>query len=112
MTLGYLIESGARQTFRYEHQMLESAAHCTQYFVITDDSKLTLIAKVQIVAMASKPPFEIRLEGRAGSYSQIAVFVSTADIFVMCDMTSIVAKLTTCARHLSGVNQRVFHRIR
>ena len=66
---------------------------------------LTLIASVRIVAITSKPPLETQFEGRAGSYSQIAVFVSTAAILVMWDITSIVARFITCARHLSGVNQ-------
>ena len=55
--------------------------------------------------MSSDPP-KTRLSGRSGSYSQMAVVVSTAAIFVICPITSIVPKLTTCPRHLGMGEQQ------
>jgi hypothetical protein len=43
----------------------------------------TLIARVRIAAITSSDPFRTRLSGSDGSYSQIAVAVSTAAILVM-----------------------------
>ena len=57
-----------------------------------------------MVAITSNPPFEIRLEGSAGSYSQIAALFSTTAVLVMCDITSMVARLMTCAIHLSYIS--------
>ena len=55
----------------------------------------TLIAIVRIAAITSKEPFSTRLSGREGSYSQMAVDVSTAAIFVIWVITSTSARLTT-----------------
>ena len=60
----------------------------------------TFIAKVLIAAITSKDPPSTRLFSSVGSYSQIAVAVSTAAILVIWDMTSTLPKLTTCPRHL------------
>jgi hypothetical protein len=57
-----------------------------------------------MVAITSNPPFEIRLERSAGSYSQIAALFSTTAVFVICDITSMVARLITCAIHLSNIS--------
>src|ERR1700679_1105947 len=59
----------------------------------------TLIARVQIAAITSREPPNMRLSFRVGSYSQIAVAFSTAAIFVMFDMTATLPRLTTWARH-------------
>src|SRR5271168_5614119 len=59
----------------------------------------TLIASVRIAAMTSSDPPNTRLPSSDGSYSQIAVALTTA-IFVMCFITSTFARLTTCPRHL------------
>src|SRR5271156_4115120 len=61
----------------------------------------TFIAKVRIAAITSKDPPSTRLFSSVGSYSQIAVAVSTAAILVIWDMTSTLTKLTTCPRHLN-----------
>jgi hypothetical protein len=55
----------------------------------------TLIASVRIAAMTSNEPPNTRLPAREGSYSQMAVEVSTAAIFVMWPITSTFARLTT-----------------
>jgi hypothetical protein len=43
--------------------------------------------------------------GWEGSYSQIAAKFSTAAILVTCDITSTLAKFTTCSRHLIESSQ-------
>ena len=60
----------------------------------------TLIASVQIAATTSSELLSIWLSGREGSYSQMAVVVSTAAIFVMRSITATFARLTTWLRHL------------
>ena len=55
---------------------------------------------MQIAAITSKELFNTRLSGRDGSYSQIAVVVSTAAIFVIWAITSTSAKLTTWPKQL------------
>jgi hypothetical protein len=60
----------------------------------------TLIASVRIAAITSKEPFSTRLSGSDGSYSQMAVVISTAAIFVMWSITSMFARLTTWPRQL------------
>ena len=68
--------------------------------------RLTLIARVQIAAITSREPPNTRLSGRVGSYSQIAVVVSIAAIFVMLLITSTLARLTTCAKQLQEGSKR------
>ena|SRR5882724_5006888 len=46
-------------------------------------------------AITSREPFNTQLSGRDGSYSQIAVAISMAAIFVICVITSTSARLTT-----------------
>lgn len=65
----------------------------------------TFTARVRIAAITSRDPPRIRLSGKSGSYSQIADVVSTAAIFVMCPITSIFPRLTTCPRHLEIFEQ-------
>jgi len=60
----------------------------------------TLIASVRIAATTSSEPLSIWLLGREGSYSQMAVVVSTAAIFVMRSITATFARLMTWPRHL------------
>ena len=48
---------------------------------------LTLIARVRMVAITSSEPPNIQLSFRVGSYSQMAVDVSTAAIFVIRSIT-------------------------
>jgi hypothetical protein len=52
----------------------------------------------------------MRLLGSNGSYSQMAVVVSTTANLVMWDITSTVARLMTWARHLIVI--RVWWKIR
>ena len=54
-----------------------------------------VIAIVRMAAITSNEPFSTRLSGRDGSYSQMAVEVSTAASFVMWFITSTSARLTT-----------------
>jgi hypothetical protein len=60
----------------------------------------TLIANVRIAEIMSNALPSTRLPCRDGSYSQIAVAVSTAASFVMWDIKATIAKFTMWARHL------------
>ena len=60
----------------------------------------TLMARVQMVAMTSKDPPRTWFTGNLGSYSHMAVVVSTAAILVMWDIMSMLVRFTTCPRHL------------
>ena len=60
----------------------------------------TLMAIVRIAAITSNEPFSTRLSGRDGSYSQMAVDVSTAAIFVIWVITSTSARLRTWPKQL------------
>lgn len=53
-----------------------------------------------MAAITSRELFNIQLLGREGSYSQIAVVVSTAAIFVILAIMSTFPRLTTWAKHL------------
>ena len=55
----------------------------------------TLIVIVQIAVITSNELFNTRLSGRDGSYSQMAIDVSMAAIFVIWVITSTSARLTT-----------------
>ncbi len=59
-----------------------------------------LTARVRITDIMSSDPPSTRLLGSWGSYSQIAAVVSTAPILVIWPMTAMLARFTTCARHL------------
>ena len=75
---------------------------------LTSDSwlkKLTLIARVWTMVMTSKDPPRTWLADSWGSFSHIAVIVSTAAILVICDMMSISARLITCLRQLGNNNK-------
>jgi len=73
----------------------------------------TLIARVRIAAVMSKEPFSTQLSGSDGSYSQIAVAVSTAAILVIWVITSTSARLTTWPKQLywwmSGKESKSWH---
>ena len=59
-----------------------------------------LIAMVRMAAMTSREPPTMRLSGNEGSYSQIAVMVSTAATFMIWPITATSARLMTWAKHL------------
>lgn len=61
---------------------------------------LTLIARVWMAATTLREPPKMRLLVEVESYSQMAVAVSTAVIFVICFITSMLPRLTMCARQL------------
>jgi hypothetical protein len=64
---------------------------------------LTLIDRVQIAAITSREPPNTRFPSRVGSYSQIAVTFSMAAILVICPITSMFLRLTTCPRQLKQI---------
>ena len=57
-------------------------------------------ASVRITEITSNDPPRTRLSARSGSYSHMALAVSTAPIFVIWLMTVMFARLTTWAKHL------------
>lgn len=58
-------------------------------------SKHTLMASVQMAAMTSNEPFNTWLSNSEGSYSQMAVVVSTAAILVIRAITLTFPRLMT-----------------
>jgi hypothetical protein len=60
----------------------------------------TLIANVRMAEITSKAPPSTRFPSSEGSYSQIAVTVSTAANLVIWDMKATIPKLMTWVRHL------------
>ena len=55
----------------------------------------TLIAIFQIAATTSNESLSMRLDGRDGSNSQIAVVISMFVIWVIADITSVIVRLRT-----------------
>ena len=62
--------------------------------------KPTLTAIVRMAAITSNDPSRMRLLGRDGSYSHMALAFSTAAIFVMRPITATLAMLTTWPKQL------------
>lgn len=60
-----------------------------------DSNSRTLIAIVRTIAITSSEPFEMRLSGSAGSYSQMAVAFLIAANFVISPITVTMAMPTT-----------------
>src|SRR5260370_32311929 len=67
----------------------------------TKKRKDTLIAMVHTAAITSNDPPSTRLPYKSGSYSQMAVAFSTAAILVRWPITSTLATLPMCSRHLT-----------
>ena len=71
-----------------------------EYWIFVKKIERTLIAMVRITVITSNEPFSTQLSGRDGSYSQMAVDVSTAAIFVMCVITLTSVRLMTWPKQL------------
>ena len=70
------------------------------------------MANVRTAAITSKEFPSIQLSGSIGSYSQIAVVVSTLAILVIIVITSVIPKLMTCAEATLGqTTQGITHAI-
>ena len=88
------IEAEASQNTQYAGLKLESKGKLRDH-ERRSETQRTLMAMVRMAAMTSSDPPSTRLSGNEGSYSHIAVMVSTAAIFVMWLITAILAMLTT-----------------
>lgn len=106
----YHTRSGASQSVECAGQKIVSEKTVSSSMNIEDREMLTLMIKVRRAAMESSEPLTMRLLGSNGSYSQMAVVVSTTANLVMWDITSTVARLMTWARHLIVI--RVWWKIR